>query len=80
MPKSATSRSRSNTENSEEQKPTIASGADASGGSDDCADGHIHPKVCVRVSQCATVQCYQLVVAVKSTCTLSRFQYLSFVH
>ena len=50
MPKTATSRS--NAENYEEQEPTIASGADASGGSDDCADGHINPKVCVCVSVC----------------------------
>ena len=62
MPKAATSRS--NTENSEEQEPTIASGADASGGSDDCADVHIHPKVCVCVSQCVAVQCYRLAEAV----------------
>ena len=32
------------------------------------------------MSQCVTVQCYRLVEAVKSTCNLSRFQYLSFVH
>ena len=64
MPKTATNRSRSNTENSEEQKPTFASGPDASGGSDDCADGHIDPEVCVCVSQCVTLQCYQLVEAV----------------
>ena len=45
MPKAATSRS--NTENSEEQKPTIASGADASC---DIDDGHIDPKVCACLS------------------------------
>ena len=50
MPKAATSRSRSNTENSEEQKPTIASGADTSCGSNDIADEHIHPEVCVCLS------------------------------
>ena len=44
VPKTATNRSRSNTENSEEQKPTFASGPDASSGSDDCADGHIDPE------------------------------------
>ena len=48
MPKTATSRS--NTENSEEQKPTIASGDDAIGGSGDITDDHIHPKVCVCLS------------------------------
>ena len=47
MPKAATSRS--NTENSEEQKPTIASGDESSGGSDDCADEHIDPEVCACV-------------------------------
>ena len=73
MPKAATSRS--NTENSEEQKPTIASGADASC---DIDDGHTDPKVCM--SQCVTVQCYRLVEVVKSTCNLSHFQYLSCVH
>ena len=50
MPKTATSRS--NAENSEEKEPTFASGADTSGGSDDCADGHIDLEVCA--SQCAT--------------------------
>ena len=48
MPKAATSRS--NADDSEEQKPTIASGADASGGSDDCADAHINPEVCACLS------------------------------
>ena len=50
MPKAATSRS--NTDNPEEQKSTIASGDDASGGSDDITDEHIHPEVCVSVSVC----------------------------
>ena len=43
-----TATDRSNTENSEEQKSTIAS--DASGGSDDITDEHIHLEVCVCLS------------------------------
>ena len=81
MPKTATNRSRSNTENSEEQKPTFASGPDASGGSDDCADGHIDPEVCVCV--CVSV-CYSAVLSIgrssEPTCNLPCFQYLSCVH
>ena len=48
MPKTATKRS--NTDNPEEQDPTFASGAGASGGSNDITDGHIHPEVCACLS------------------------------